>query len=79
VRHGCESLDHQHDHDHEHGLGGHGHSHGLVDRWIIRSRAGLKAVALSLALLAAAALAQVAIFVFTVFDVKAGLVSGSGR
>jgi len=65
VRHGCESLDHQHDHDHEHGLGGHGHSHGLVDRSIIRSRAGLKAVALSLALLAAAALAQVAIFVFT--------------
>ena len=65
VRHGCESLDHQHDHDHEHGLGGHGHSHGLVDRSIIRSRAGLKAVALSLALLAAAALAQVAIFVLT--------------
>jgi hypothetical protein len=60
---------HPHDHDdgqeHEHGHGGHGHSHGLVDRSIIRARAGLKAVALSLALLAAAALAQVAIFVFT--------------
>ena len=57
--------DHDDGHDHDHGPGGRGHSHGLVDRSIVRSRAGLKAVALSLALLAAAALAQVAIFVFT--------------
>ena len=37
---------------------GHGHSHGLVDRSIVRSRAGVRAVALSLGILAAAALAQ---------------------
>jgi cation diffusion facilitator family transporter len=65
--HAPEPHGHEHpaDHAHEHGHGGHGHSHGLVDRSIIRSRAGLKAVAFSLALLTAAALAQVAIFVFT--------------
>jgi len=40
----------------------HGHSHGLVDRSILRSHAGVKAVALSLAILALTAGAQVAIF-----------------
>jgi divalent metal cation (Fe/Co/Zn/Cd) transporter len=40
----------------------HGHSHGLVDRSIIRSRQGLRAVGLSLVVLAFAALAQTAIF-----------------
>jgi cation diffusion facilitator family transporter len=44
---------------------GHGHSHGLVDRSILRSRAGLKAVATSLAVLGAAAIAQLLIFVAT--------------
>ena len=44
---------------------GHGHSHGLVDPSIKRSRAGLRAVGLSLAILAATALAQGAIFVFS--------------
>jgi cation diffusion facilitator family transporter len=44
---------------------GHGHSHGLVDRSILRSREGVKAVTLSLALLGTAALVQVAIFVST--------------
>jgi cation diffusion facilitator family transporter len=39
-----------------------GHSHGLVDRSILRSRAGVKAVALSLAILGIAAGAQLAIF-----------------
>jgi len=43
-------------HDHE-------HSHGLVDRSILRSRAGVRAVALSLAILGITAGAQVAIFV----------------
>ena len=42
---------------------GHGHSHGLVDPTIVRSRAGLRAVSLSLAVLGATALAQVAIYV----------------
>jgi divalent metal cation (Fe/Co/Zn/Cd) transporter len=45
--------------------GGHGHSHGLVDRSIVRSRAGVRAVSLSLAVLALAAGVQVAIFVFS--------------
>lgn len=49
---------------HEHGHV-HGHSHGLVDRSIIRSREGVKAVALSLAVLGLTAAAQLAIFVFT--------------
>jgi cation diffusion facilitator family transporter len=41
----------------------HGHSHGLVDPSIKRSRDGLRAVGLSLAVLAAAAAAQTAIFI----------------
>jgi cation diffusion facilitator family transporter len=52
---------HNHDEDHQHG--GHGHSHGLVDESIKRSREGLRAVSLSLAVLAAAACAQLAIFI----------------
>jgi cation diffusion facilitator family transporter len=49
-----------HDHDHDHD--GHGHSHGLVDRSIIRSREGVKAVSISLAVLGIAAGIQLAIF-----------------
>jgi cation diffusion facilitator family transporter len=52
--------DHAHSHPHDHG-----HSHGLVDRSILRSREGIKAVALSLAILGLAALAQLAVFVFS--------------
>ena len=52
------------DHDH-HQHGPHGHSHGLVDRSIVRSREGVKAVSLSLGILTLAALAQVAIFTVT--------------
>ena len=65
-RSSLEERDHSH-HVDDHGSGahGHGHSHGLVDRSIIRSRAGVKAVALSLAVLGATALAQLAIFVLT--------------
>ncbi len=40
-----------------------GHSHGLVDRSIVRSREGIKAVSVSLAVLTGAALVQAAIFV----------------
>lgn len=47
---------------HSHDDGGHGHSHGLVDPSIKRSRAGLRAVGLSLAALGLTALAQVAIY-----------------
>lgn len=46
---------HAHDHDHD-------HAHGLVDRAVLRSRAGVKAVAASLAILALAATIQLAIF-----------------
>jgi cation diffusion facilitator family transporter len=52
------------EHDHAH-AGDPGHSHGpLVDRSIIRSRAGIKAVSLSLAVLTVTAAAQTAIYVF---------------
>jgi cation diffusion facilitator family transporter len=51
--------------DDTHGHREHAHSHGLVDRSIVRSRAGVKAVSLSLALLGAAALVQVVIFVLS--------------
>jgi cation diffusion facilitator family transporter len=43
----------------------HDHSHGLVDRSILRSRDGIRTVAISLAVLGAAALVQAAIFVLT--------------
>ena len=59
-----EVYDHGHEtHDHDHV--GHGHSHGLVDRSILRSRAGLKAVGWSLGVLGVAATAQLLIFVLT--------------
>ena len=48
-------------HDH----GGHEHSHGLVDRSILRSRAGLKAVGWSLGVLGVGAVLQLLIFVLT--------------
>jgi cation diffusion facilitator family transporter len=52
-------------HDHSQDGEGHGHSHGLVDRSITRSREGLHAVAISLAVLLATSAAQAAIFVAT--------------
>ena len=54
--------DDAHPHDSEHGHHEHGHSHGLVDRSIVRSRAGVKAVAVSLGILGLAAGAQVLLF-----------------
>jgi cation diffusion facilitator family transporter len=53
-------------HHHEaqdHGHGHHHHAHGMVDPAIARSRDGIRAVAVSLAVLATAAAAQTAIFV----------------
>ena len=47
-------------HSHEHG-----HTHGLVDPSIVRSRAGVRAVALSLTVLGATALAQAVVYVLT--------------
>jgi divalent metal cation (Fe/Co/Zn/Cd) transporter len=57
---------HDHDHEHDHGLthdGGHAHSHGLIDDSIKRSREGIRAVSLSLAVLGLAAAAQTAVFI----------------
>jgi cation diffusion facilitator family transporter len=56
--------DHAYDHHHEHSRA-HGHSHGLVDRSIVRSREGVKAVGFSLAILGLTAVAQLAIFLFS--------------
>jgi cation diffusion facilitator family transporter len=42
---------------------GHGHTHGLVDRSILRSRAGMRAVAISLGVLGATAVAQAVVYV----------------
>lgn len=53
--------DHSHDSDHGHG-GGHGHSHGLVARSIVSSREGLRAVAISLAVLLVTAALQAIVF-----------------
>jgi len=50
----------QHDHDHDHG-----HSHGLVDPSIKRSRAGVRTVLISLAVLGLAAIAQAVVFVLS--------------
>jgi Co/Zn/Cd efflux system component len=65
--------EHQHDHDHGHGHGhehehghadhgGHPHTHGRVDRSIVRSRAGVKAVSISLAVLGVTAALQAIVF-----------------
>jgi len=69
------SESHHHDHQHDHG-----HSHGLVDPSILRSHAGLRAVALSLLVLGVAAGAQVAIFALASHSVSllADLVHNAG-
>ena len=51
---------HDHDHDHDHG-----HSHGLIHDSIKRSRAGVRAVLLTLAVLGVGAIAQTVIFVMS--------------
>lgn len=48
-----------------HTVGTHGHSHGLVDRSILRSRAGVRAVLMSLAVLGATAVVQGFVFVLS--------------
>jgi cation diffusion facilitator family transporter len=61
-RHGALTHAHPHRGPHEHG---HGHSHGLIDASIKRSRAGLRAVGLSLGVLGVTAAIQAAIYVAT--------------
>jgi len=48
---------------HSHAHGEHGHSHGVVDQSIRRSRDGLRAVGLSLAVLGVTAVAQLLVFI----------------
>ncbi len=70
-RHGALSHSHSHDgphrhDDHDHGhdhVHGHDHSHGLVHESIKRSREGIRAVSISLAVLGATALLQTVIFI----------------
>jgi cation diffusion facilitator family transporter len=54
-----EHVEHSHSHE------GHGHSHGLIDRSIMRSRAGIRAVLWSLGVLGLTAAGQAVIFVLT--------------
>jgi hypothetical protein len=60
------NVPHEHErhdkHEHAHGQG---HSHGLVHPSIVRSRAGIRAVAQSLAVLGLAAAVQVAIYILS--------------
>ncbi|MGA9284441.1 MAG: cation diffusion facilitator family transporter [Solirubrobacteraceae bacterium] len=53
---------HEHPDDHHHE---HGHSHGLVDASIKRSREGVRAVALALAILTVTAAVQAIVFAFS--------------
>ena len=52
-------------HSHGHAPHDRGHAHGLVDPSVLRSRAGLRAVALSLGILGLTALVQAAVFVLS--------------
>jgi len=52
-------------HDRPEGEHAHGHTHGLVDPTIKRSRAGLRAVLISFAVLGATAVIQVAVYTVT--------------
>jgi cation diffusion facilitator family transporter len=65
--HGGLTHSHHHHgpHTHDRNDRGHRHSHGLIDPSIKRSRAGLRAVGASLAVLGLTALAQLAIFLAT--------------
>jgi len=65
-RHGDGTVHaHPHDGPHSHDAHAHGHSHGLIDPSIKRSRAGLRAVGASLAVLGATAALQTVIYVAT--------------
>ena len=64
--HGHEAHDHDgHGQDRGHGHAAHGHSHGLIDDSIKRSREGVRAVLISLAVLGLAAIAQTVVFVIS--------------
>jgi cation diffusion facilitator family transporter len=58
--HDHQDYHHDDEHDDEHG-----HSHGLVDPSIVRSRAGVTAVSLSLAVLLATSLVQLVVYLLS--------------
>jgi len=58
----ARSHEYGHDDEHDHG---HGHSHGLIDRSIMRSRDGLKAVGISLVVLLVTSIVQGVILIAT--------------
>lgn len=63
-----EKHEHHHEHPHAHKDGHvheHGHAHGLVDPSIVRSRQGIEAVSISLAVLFITSMLQGGIFFFT--------------
>src|SRR5690349_13589121 len=62
IDHAHEHASHAHGEPHRHSHGDHGHSHGLVHDSIKRSRAGIRAVLISLGVLGVAAVAQTLIF-----------------
>jgi cation diffusion facilitator family transporter len=71
-RHGAWTHQHHHHGPHRHArlpfrsaATEHGHTHGRIDPSIVRSRAGVKAVAVSLGILGITALLQIAIFVLS--------------
>jgi cation diffusion facilitator family transporter len=78
-RHGPWTHEHHHHGPHRHALlmfrshvgagdlehDEHGHTHGRVDRSIVRSRAGVQAVAISLGVLGVTAALQVVVFAFS--------------
>ncbi len=59
-----EPTDHEH-HHHDHDGAAPAHTHGRVDRSIVRSRAGVRAVSASLAVLAITAALQAVVFVLS--------------
>jgi cation diffusion facilitator family transporter len=69
-----------HNHHDDHDGHDHAHSHGLVDRSILRSRAGVRAVSASLVVLGVAAGAQAAIFALSSHSVSllADLIHNTG-
>lgn len=64
AREDAHEPDHAHGRGHDHAPG-HAHTHGLVDRSILRSKAGIRAVLLSLGVLGLTAILQGAIFVLS--------------
>ncbi|MGH2875614.1 MAG: cation diffusion facilitator family transporter [Solirubrobacteraceae bacterium] len=66
--HGVQDRGHDHEghgHEHHHHGGDHGHSHGLIHESVKRSREGVRAVLISLAVLGLAAAAQTVVFVLS--------------